>query len=113
MGLIEYKEINSLEEFNLRKGEANISLFYFSHEACNVCKVLKPKISSLILSQFPEIRLYYIDTVSNPELAAQNSIFTVPVMLITFEEKEYIRKARNIGMNELENELGKLYRMIH
>lgn len=107
-----YKSVFSLEEFNSIKDAPEASIFYFSHDACNVCKVLKPKIAALIQSNYPKINLYYVNTVDSPEIAAQNSIFTVPVMLLTFEGREYIRKARNISIMELDQEIEKLYRMI-
>ena len=37
-------EIQSQENFNKKQKGDKAALFYFSHETCNVCKVLKPKI---------------------------------------------------------------------
>ena len=113
MEYISYKTVTTFEEFNKLKEAPNTSIFYFSHDTCNVCKVLKPKIADLITENYPKINLYYINTVDNPDIAAQNSIFTVPVMILTFEGREYIRKARNISITELDQEIEKLYKMIY
>ena len=59
-------------------------LVYFSHEKCNVCKILKPKISELIKSKFSKIKFYYVDTVNNPEISGQYGIFTVPTIIAFF-----------------------------
>ena len=100
--------INAFEQAKNLQG----SLFYFSHEQCNVCKVLKPKIAELIKKEFPKIKLFYIDTRKTPEIPAQNSIFTVPVILIFLDSKEFYRKARNIGINELQEAISKPYNIL-
>lgn len=101
--------IVTLDEFNTRRSELPGVLFYFSHEKCNVCKVLKPKIHDLLKASFPKIEMFYCDTVLYPEIAGQNSIFTVPTLLIFFDGKEFLRKSRNISIDELGNELKRPY----
>lgn len=106
------ENINSLDEFrNVIKNNAGV-LVYFSHDKCNVCKVLKPKISIMLAEHFPDIKMFYSDTVLFPEIAAQNSIFTVPTIIIYFDNKEFIRKSRNIGVSELMKELERPYKLM-
>lgn len=107
-----FVQISSLQEFTERTSLDLASLFYFSHEDCNVCKVLKPKINDLITKYFPKINLYYIDTKLHQEIAAQNSIFTNPTILVFFDDKEFIRKTRNIGIEELKNLLERPYNLM-
>ena len=107
-----YQSIKSLEEFKKIVKEKDAVLFYFSHEQCNVCKVLKPKVQELISSNFPKIELFYCDTLKSPELAAQNSVFTVPTLLVYFGGQETIRKSRNLGIEELKAELERPYQLI-
>jgi len=87
-------------------------LAYFSHEACNVCKVLKPKVEELLQQEFPLMKAVYIDTVRTPEIAGQYSVFAVPTLLCFFDGRESIRKSRNIGINELRDELLRPYEMV-
>jgi len=96
-----FTEITNLDDFNKEVENQIASLFYFSHDECNVCKVLKPKIEQLIIENYNQMKLYYIDTKQFPEIAAQNSIFTNPTVLIYFDKKEFYRKSRNIGIEEL------------
>jgi thioredoxin-like negative regulator of GroEL len=103
------KSIKSLNEFSHKISELPGVLFYFSHEKCNVCKVLKPKIHDLLKARFPKIEMIYCDTVLYPEIAGQNSIFTVPTILVFFDGKEFLRKSRNISIDELGNELNRPY----
>ena len=107
-----FSEIQSFEEFLKLKDEEPALLAYFSTEACNVCKVLKPKVSELLEKEFPKIKLVYIKSDVLPELAAQNQVFVAPTILIYFEGREYIRKSRNIGISELQREIERPYSMI-
>src|SRR6056297_34491 len=100
--------ITNFEQFNAAKKNKGC-LIYFSHEKCNVCKVLKPKIHQLISEYFPEIKMFYCDTERYPDIAAQNSIFSVPTIIIFFDQKEFFRKSRNIGIQELMKDLERSY----
>ena len=104
--------IETFERYNEVIEKEDAALFYFSHEQCNVCKVLKPKVAEMLTSEFTEMKMYYCDTKKSPELAAQNSIFAVPTLLIYFGGRESIRKSRNIGINELREHIERPYSMI-
>ena len=104
--------IETLEQYNEVIEKEDVTLFYFSHEQCNVCKVLKPKVAEMLTTEFPEAKMYYCDTKKSPELAAQNSIFAVPTILVYFGGRESIRKSRNIGINELREHIERPYSMI-
>jgi len=106
-----FLEIKSFEQF-LRLKEETALLAYFSTDACNVCKVLKPKVEELVKVEFPEIKLVYIKSDVLPEVAAQNQVFAAPTILIFFDGREYIRKSRNIGISELQREIARPYSMI-
>ena len=106
------ENIISLSDFQEIIQKNTAVLIYFSHEQCNVCKVLKPKIYHMLSENFPEIKMYYSDTVLYPEIAAQNSIFTVPTIIIYLDNKEFVRKSRNIGIEELKSELERPYDLL-
>lgn len=107
-----FTEIQSLEEFNRLKKEEPVLLGYFSTEACNVCKVLKPKVADLIQEEFPMVKLAYVKSDVFPEVAGQHQVFAAPTILIFFDGRETIRKSRNIGIDELRMEISRPYSMI-
>ena len=104
--------IESLEQYNKVLEKEDAALFYFSHEQCNVCKVLKPKVAEMLKEEYPKVKMYYCDTKKSPELAAQNSIFAVPTILTYFGGRETIRKSRNIGLQELAEHIYRPYNLI-
>lgn len=90
----------SLEEFTRTVENNRAVLAYFSTEACSVCHVMKPKVEQMIETDFPQIKLFYIPSDQQPEVAAQNRIFTAPTVLVFFEGRETIRKSRAFGIEE-------------
>ena len=107
-----FYEIKTFEEFLELKNNEEALLGYFSTETCNVCKVLKPKVAELVKEEFPKIKLAYIPSDKLPDVAAQHQVFAAPTILVFFEGREYIRKSRNIGIGELEQEIRRPYSMI-
>lgn len=105
-------EIQSLEEFNRLKQEEPALLGYFSTDACNVCKVLKPKVEELIQEEFPQVKLAYIKSDILPDVAGQHQVFAAPTILVFFDGRETIRKSRNIGIDELRRDIERPYSMI-
>ena len=107
-----FTEVQSFDEFLQLKEKEPALLAYFSTNACSVCKVLKPKVDQLIQSEFPKIKLAYIQSDVLPDVAAQNRVFTAPTILLFFDGRETIRKSRNIGISELQREIARPYSMI-
>ena len=107
-----FKEIHSLDEFESIKQNSNACMFYFSHKACGVCSVLKPKVEELIQTDFPLLQLYYVDINLSPEIAGQASVFTVPTLAVYFDSKELIRKSRNVGLRELAQAIERPYKLL-
>lgn len=104
--------IQSLEEFILAVENNLAVLAYFSTDTCSVCHVLKPKVEQMIARDFPQIKLLFIPSDQLPGVAAQNSIFTAPTVLVFFEGKESIRKSRSFGIDELKAEILRPYSVI-
>jgi len=107
-----FEDVRNSEELALLVRNSSAVLLYFSTDECNVCKVLKPKIEQLIVSNFPQIKLVYININTTPEIAASYHVFTAPTMLILFENKELLRKGRSFGIYELGDELARPYQLL-
>jgi thioredoxin-like negative regulator of GroEL len=104
--------IDQMERLQELTGESEGALLYFSNEACNVCKVLKPKVIEMLQEQFPRMEMGYIDTDKSPELSGQHRVFTIPTILIFFQGKEQHRFSRNISLHQLEAAIWRPYGLI-
>jgi thioredoxin-like negative regulator of GroEL len=102
-------DINTEEEFEIFIKNNEAALIYFSTPQCNVCKVLKPKILNFVKSEFGKVKMGYVDMESIPSISAQNQIFTVPTILVYLGGKEFLRKSRNISLDEFRKELERPY----
>lgn len=87
-------------------------LLYFSTSACNVCKVLKPKIAQMLEVHFPKIRMFYVDTEQVPEAAGQFSVFAAPTLAVFFAKREFLRRSRNVGIDELAQQIERPYELM-
>lgn len=107
-----FKEIKSVDEFLSLKRKQAAMLAYFSTDACSVCKVLKPKVEKMAKTEFPKMQLVYIKSDLLPDVAAYNSVFTAPTIVVFFDSRETIRKSRAIGVGELQQEISRYYSMM-
>jgi thioredoxin-like negative regulator of GroEL len=97
-----------IEEFNSIINKNNYLVAYFSHDECNLCKILRPRVESLILG-FPEIEFRYINTIQSPEVAGQFMVFAVPTILIFMDGREAKRFSRHLSVQELQSFLNHIF----
>ena len=86
-------------------------IVYFTGSACGACEVIKGKIE-IIAEDFPKILLREVNGEENITLAAQYSIFSLPIMILFIEGKEFLRVGRNINLLELKKDIERYYKML-
>lgn len=89
-----------------------VEVYYFTSAECSICPVLKPKVKALLTERFVDINFRSIDIKEEAVLAAQFSVFTIPVLLILVDGREQYRFVRNFSVNELEMKLSRLMELI-
>ncbi len=87
-------------------------VLYFSHDACNVCKVLKPKVKEMLDKKYSHCGFAYVNTEEQPDVAAHFQVFAVPTVLVYFQGKEYYRFSRNIGLGQLDEAIQRPYNLL-
>lgn len=104
------KNLLTIEEIQYEISSSQAVLLYFYGNSCGVCSVIKEKLETEI-SKYPNIKSYKIFTESNMEAFAEFNIFTLPVVLLYIDGKEYIREARNISVRDLLIDIDRLYQL--
>lgn len=104
----EFIKLKSLTEVDDLVVGNLLSLVYISRVDCSVCHGLKPQVARL-LEKYPLIAVGEVDADEVPEIAGAFNIFTVPVLILFVEGKEYLREARIVHMQLLEERLDKVY----
>ena len=84
-------------------------LFGGSH--CNVCRSLRPRLTSLIEHHFPRMQTVYIDCGAHPDICAQHSVFSVPAVKVYVDGMLVLEDARVFGLDELLERMKRPYAM--
>jgi len=82
---------------------------YFVAPECGVCGVLRPRIEELFAAAFPRLPLAVVNAGTTPDGAAQAGVFNFPALLVFFEGREFLRKARSFSIGEVQAALGRPY----
>ena len=75
---------------------------------CSVCHGLLPQIEN-ILSNYPKIIARQVNASNVTEIAGRFNIFTAPVLLLFVDGKEYIREARFVQTELLNDKIARIY----
>jgi len=106
-----FQELETIKNIEHFIDKHQLTFLYFSHPNCSVCQGLLPQVQQM-MNNYPNIQLGHINTRKTPEVAGYFSVFTVPVLLLFVNGKEYIRKARIVHMNLLEEKIKKIYDLL-
>lgn len=101
--------IPSHEAFQQFVAEHPAALIYFGSPQCGVCQALKPKLEALLEQEFPRLARAEVDCSTASQLAAQLGVFTLPVVLVYLDGREWLRKARSFSLGQLREELARPY----
>lgn len=102
---IDLTSMDAIEEFI---SENELSFLYISRPNCSVCHGLLPQVKEL-MENYPKIKLGHINSDEVQAVAGRFSIFTVPVLLLFVEGKEYVREARIVHMDQFDDKINKIY----
>jgi thioredoxin-like negative regulator of GroEL len=88
-------------------------LIYFYNDNCAPCLSLRPKVEGLVLDRFPRMDMAYVNSAQFPELVGEFNAFGFPVLIFFFEGKEFLRYSKYVSIVELEESIGRIYRLYY
>ena len=104
----EFTELRTIETIMNFIQSHQLSFLYISQPNCSVCHGLLPQVQQLMM-KYPEIKLGHINADEVMEVAGHFSVFTVPVLLLFVDGKEYVREARIVHMDLFDEKVNKVY----
>jgi len=107
----EFEQLTSVEMANEFISCHRLSFLYITMTGCSVCHGLQPQVQKL-LTKYPDIQLGTINAQEVPAVAGSFSVFTAPVLLLYVEGREYIREARIVHMDLLDEKIRKIYDLV-
>lgn len=100
--------LRSIEHVNNFMTNNKLAFLYVTMPGCSVCYGLKPQIEQM-LQQYPEIKLGVVDASEVEQVRGQFTIFTAPVLILFIDGKEYLREARIVHTQLLDEKLARIY----
>ena len=106
-------EINTQKELDQLVNHSDAVLLYFYSDACAPCKSLRPKVQELMEEEFGRMKLVMVNAERNPALAGTHQAFGLPVLLLFFEGKEFLRYSKYVSLAELRESVGRIYTLYY
>ena len=100
--------ITDLASLEQMKAEGALFIL-FGGEHCNVCHTLRPQLISLLDRHFPDLRAVYVDCEASPEICAQHSVFSLPVVKVYIDRMLIVEDARAFSLSELMQRIERPY----
>jgi len=96
LGGDEVKEVTLAE---LRGVIGKVVIDFFS-PGCSVCAAIEPKLEE-VEKAFASWRFFKINTVENPAVASEHSVFTVPTIIVQVDGREQKRWSKYFSIDEV------------
>ncbi|MBG0781071.1 MAG: thioredoxin family protein [Bacteroidales bacterium] len=87
-------------------------LLYFFSDKCAPCISLRPKVEQLLSNNYPAMKLIYIDSESQPEIAGHFGVFSSPTLLLIFDGHEHQRLSKYVAIPQLDAAINRPYSLL-
>jgi len=104
------QNITNIDLLNkMKSGDALFILFGAAN--CTVCRSLRPQLTSMLEQQFPDIHAVYVDCQKSPDICAQYSVFSLPVVKVYIDEMKVAEEVRAFSIKQLVHAIERPYAM--
>lgn len=100
---------NNIEEVLENIKQNPISVLLISTTTCGVCNVIQEKIEQVI-KKYNNVKLIHIYMDDMPAVSGEFNVFSVPAVILFYNEKEVHREARFVDVEHFEFELDRWVR---
>lgn len=104
--------MQSINNLNNTINENLAVMVYFSSPTCGVCHALKPKLTQALYNNFPIIKIESVDISIDEDIAPHFGVYAIPTILIFLDGKEFVRKSRNMSVDEVVREIKRPYEIM-
>lgn len=105
--------MQSIADINLltQMQSSGALLILFGGEHCGVCQSIKPEITTMLEKRFADMQGVYIDCEKAPDICAQHSVFTLPVVKAYIDGMKIAEFGRSFSLKQLEQVIERPYTM--
>lgn len=101
------KELENYLELEDLLEKKETFILYAHSKACGVCEAFLPRVKELADTYRMPLYGALIETL--PEFRGQLGIYTVPVLVLYYEGKDYLRQARFLDLGEVKRILDQMF----
>jgi len=87
-------------------------MVYFSAPNCSVCHALKPKLLEALDTNFEDFKVESVDISVTEDIAPHFGVYAIPTILVFLDGKEFLRKSRNMSVDEVIKEIERPYKIM-
>ena len=100
-------DINVLNEM-----KSNGALFIlFGGKHCAICQSIRPQLTTMLDQQFPDMQGVYVDCEISPDICAQHSVFSLPVVVAYIDGMKVAEDGRAFSIKQLIQTIERPYTM--
>jgi hypothetical protein len=66
----------------------------------------------MVETKFPEMQMYYVNSIQSPDLSASNNVFASPTIVVYFDGKETLRVSKFVSISELQLKIIRYYNLM-
>ncbi|WP_029407342.1 thioredoxin family protein [Thiomicrorhabdus sp. Milos-T2] len=96
---------------NLKQSEEAL-LVLFGGKNCNVCHAIKPQIIELIETNYPKIKMVYVDCHVTTDVCSQNGVLSLPTLQVYFTGQRFIEEVRTFSLQKVMQDIARPYSML-
>ena len=104
--------MQTIENINKTIKENLAVMVYFSAPTCNVCHALKPKLLEALDANFEDFKVESVDISQTENIAPNFNVYSIPTVLVFLDGKEFLRKSRNMSVDEVIREIKRPYEIM-
>ncbi|MDA3942540.1 MAG: thioredoxin family protein [Bacteroidetes bacterium] len=104
--------LSDTEQIKAHFKQSAAALIYFYSDRCSPCISLRPKVEKLLQESFPEMKLIYVDSEKQPEIAAYFGVFSNPTLLLYFDGHEHQRLSKYVSIAQLSEAIDRPYHLL-
>lgn len=101
--------MQTIENINNTITQNAAVMVYFSAPTCGVCHALKPKLLDALEHNFPLFKVESVDISESVDIAPHFGVYAIPTILIFLDGREFLRKSRNMSVDEVVREIERPY----
>lgn len=83
----------------------------FGGQHCAICQNIRPQLAAMLEQQFPDMQGIYVDCEISPDICAQQSVFSLPVVKAYIDGMKIAEEVRAFSIKQLAQTLERPYAM--